>query len=141
MRRWPGAGSGRPGQPAGQLHNPRGMMNSSSSKNKSGEGSEVTDVVRKRTDYCFSCHQSPKNVSVSLWDVETGTTQRTYSCETGSVSEGGEGKAVSIALLGSSYLFCAPQTVPFIYVWNLKKAGEQIKLCNCILSLACFDNH
>lgn len=85
---------------------------------------EVPDTARKRSDYCFTCYQSPKNIGIALWDVESGTTRRTYSCETGNLPQpSGEGKAISIALLGSYYLFCAPRTVPFIYVWNLKKAG------------------
>ena len=80
-------------------------------------------VVRKRNDYCFTCCLNPENISISLWDVESGTTRRMYTCETGTMTKAGKGKAVSIALLGTSYLLCAPRTIPFIYVWNLKKAS------------------
>ena len=86
----------------------------------------MANVVRKRTDYCFTCCLSPENISISLWDVESGTTTRTYTSETGSIAKPGKGKAVSIALLGTSYLLCAPRTIPFIYVWNLKKASLKI---------------
>lgn len=89
-----------------------------------GEGRELTNVVRKRTDYCFTSHLTPENISISVWDVESGTTRRTYTCETGNMTKPpGEGKAISIGLLGTRYLLCAPRTIPFIYVWNLKKAG------------------
>ena len=83
----------------------------------------MANVVRKRTDYCFTCCLSSENISISLWDVESGTTRRTYTCETGNIAKPGKGKAVSIALLGTSYLLCAPRTIPFIYVWNLRKAS------------------
>ena len=78
--------------------------------------------VNRRCDYCFSCSQNAEQVSVSVWDVENGTVRRTYSCTTGNVSSRGDGKAVNIALLGTTYLLCAPRAVPFIYVWNLSKA-------------------
>ena len=84
--------------------------------------------VNRRCDYCFSCYQSAEQISVSLWDVETGTIRRTYSCTAGNVSSRGDGKAVNIALLGSSYLLCAPRAVPFIYVWNLSKVFNSVYL-------------
>ena len=93
-----------------------------------GQGSEATAVVKRRCDYCFTCYHCAKNVSVSLWDVETGTIHKTYSFEAGNVTRHGDGKAVNIAVLGSSYLLCAPRAVPFIYVWNLTKAGIFIQI-------------
>ena len=74
----------------------------------------------ERTEYCFSCHQDSKQLSISLWDLETGTTRRIYNCDVRSSSKHGKGK---IALLGTNYLLYASQTVPFIYVWNIKKVG------------------
>ena len=88
---------------------------------------ESTSVSR-RFEYCFSCYQSAEQVSVSLCEVETGTVRRTYSCTAGSVSSRGDEKAVNIALLGSTYLFCAPRAVPFIYVWNLARVSSLIRV-------------
>ena len=89
--------------------------------------SKPAAAVVGRYDYCFTCHCA-EHVSVSLWDVQTGTIRRTYSCSAGSSSRRSEGKAVTIALLGSSYLLCAPSAVPFIYVWSLTKASTFLKL-------------
>ena len=100
----------------GYLHVPP-----ASTMSKCGERREVTDDVR-RNDYCFTCSQDQNNISISLWDVETGTSRKHYSCETASLSKCGMRTAVIIALLGSNYLLCAPRTLPFIFVWNLMKA-------------------
>lgn len=81
-----------------------------------------------RHDYCFTCSQGQKLLSVSVWDVKTGITIRVYSSDTGSTQ--GVGGAAAICLLGETHLLCAPKAIPFIYVWNLKKVAIYcVKAC------------
>ena len=97
-------------------------MSKNPAAHQEGEGASVS----RRCDYCFSCYQCAEQVSVSLWDVETGTIRKMYSCRMAgnvTVSSRSDGRAVNITLLGTSYLLCAPRAVPFIYVWNLLKAS------------------
>ena len=79
-----------------------------------------------KKDYCFSCSQGRKLLSVAVWDVKTGIVCKVYSCDTGVNTSGAGpksdvGGAAAVCLLGESHLLCAPRAIPFIYVWNLKK--------------------
>ena len=51
---------------------------------------------------------------VVAWDLESGSTRRTFSCEA-------QGGGSCIALVSRTYLLCALSEIPFIYVWHLKK--------------------
>ena len=83
----------------------------------------ATPPLPDRQDYCFTCSQGKKLLSVSVWDVRTGTILRVYSCDAGSAEVGG---AAAVCLLGKTHLFCAAKATPFIYVWNLKKVLNNI---------------
>ncbi len=83
-------------------------------------------ALPERRDYCFTCSQGQKLLSVSAWDVRTGITARIFSCDTGVNSSrvGSKedvGGASAVCTVGETHLLCAPKSVPFIYVWNLKK--------------------
>ena len=81
-----------------------------------------------RRDYCFTCSQGQKLLSVAVWDVKTGIVCRVYSCDTGVTTGAGStgvGGASAVCLLGETHLLCAPKVVPFIYVWNLKKVSKE----------------
>ena len=92
-----------------------------------------------RKDYCFTCTQGQKLLSVTAWEVQTGVTQCTYSCDGGSssgVGPGVIGGAVALCLLGKSHLLCAPSNLPFIYVWSLNKV--LIIVISCPPKITCF---
>lgn len=89
----------------------------------------ATILLADRHDYCFTCSQGKKLLSVSVWDVRTGVTLRVYSCDTGSAQGAGQGVwvggAAALCLLGETHLLCAPKAIPLIYVWNLKKVIQR----------------
>lgn len=66
-------------------------------------------------DVVFSLsHGGSGGVRVAVWELGSGATKRTFSCEA-------QGGGNALALLGRTYLLCALRAIPFIYVWHLKK--------------------
>lgn len=68
------------------------------------------------SDVVFSFTESGRNLRLSAWDVATGAVQKTYNCD---AADGGS----SCCLLGRDYLLCALHSLPFVYVWNVKKVS------------------
>lgn len=82
------------------------------------------DSPHQGTDLCFSCSRSSGLLIVTAFDIVTGTVLKTYRCDSVRKSSTivlGVGSASGLCLCGRNYLLCASNTVPFIYVWNLKK--------------------
>ena len=65
-------------------------------------------------DIVFSFTQGGRNLRISAWEVSTGAVQKTYTCDA-------DGGGSSCCLLGKDYLLCALRSLPFIYVWNVRK--------------------
>lgn len=66
----------------------------------------------------FSCcgGVGSSGVKIAVWEPSKGAVKRTYSCE---AREGG----AALAVLGKTYLLCALKSLPFIYVWHLRKVA------------------
>ena len=60
----------------------------------------------------FTCINSGR---IAAWDVSSGAVRRNYS---GDIDGGG-----CVCLLGKDFLLCALRSVPFIYVWNVRKVS------------------
>lgn len=79
----------------------------------------------------FSCSHGVggRSVKISAWAPSKGAVQRTYSCEA-------QGGGAALALLGKSYLLCALKSIPFIYVWHLRKVSvSPVRCCLSILAV------
>ena len=55
-----------------------------------------------------------RGIKIAAWDPDKGAVLRSYSCEA-------EGGGAALAVLGSTHLLCALKTLPFIYVWHVRK--------------------
>ena len=60
----------------------------------------------------FTCINSGR---IAAWDVSSGAVRRNYS---GDIDGGG-----CVCLLGKDFLLCALWSLPFIYVWNVRKVS------------------
>ena len=74
------------------------------------------------SDFVFSFTEGGQNLRLSAWDVATGAVQKTYNCD---AADGGS----SCCLLGRNYLLCALRSLPFIYVWNVRKVSVVMFFC------------
>ena len=59
-----------------------------------------------------------KGVKVVAWNPGKGAVQRTYSCEA-------EGGGARLAMLGKTHILCAMKSIPFIYVWHVRKVSAE----------------
>lgn len=69
----------------------------------------------------FTCSDGvgDRSVKISAWAPGKGAVQRTYSCEA-------QGGGAALALLGKTYLLCALKSLPFLYVWHLRKVSNPV---------------
>ncbi|CAI8012864.1 WD repeat-containing protein 18 [Geodia barretti] len=71
----------------------------------------------------LSCVSSSggKGVKIAAWSPGKGAIQRTYSSET-------EGGGAALAMLGKTHIMCALKSIPFIYVWHVRKEQVLMKM-------------
>lgn len=69
----------------------------------------------------FSCSNDTggRGLKIAAWSPGKGAVQRTYSCEA-------QGGGAALALLGKTYLLCALKSLPFIYIWHLRKVLYEV---------------
>ena len=72
--------------------------------------------VEMSEEVVLSCVSSSggKGVKIAAWSPGKGAIQRTYSSET-------EGGGAALAMLGKTHIMCALKSIPFIYVWHVRK--------------------
>ena len=92
----------------------------------------VAECLKPKTmsgvDLCLTCSQGVKSIHVTTWDVSTCIVGRVFSCDTGVKQESDSSTrgASGLCLLGNSHILCASRSLPFIYVWNIKKVRQRV---------------